>query len=64
MRMCRCNAPTHHGLYKAIRRFSETQDALAAAAERLKELCGMTDGDARTLAQSALEDIEALREKR
>ena len=44
-----------------IRRFSETQDALAAAAE---ELCGMTDGDARTLAQSALEDIEALREKR
>ena len=47
-----------------IRRFSETQDALAAAAERLKELCGMTDGDARTLAQSALEDIEALREKR
>ncbi|BBA48152.1 hypothetical protein BBJK_01674 [Bifidobacterium bifidum LMG 13195] len=22
--MCRCNAPTHHGLYKAIRRFSET----------------------------------------
>ena len=47
-----------------IRRFSETQDALTAAAERLKELCGMTDGDARTLAQSALEDIEALREKR
>ena len=43
---------------------SETQDALTAAAERLKELCGMTDGDARTLAQSALEDIEALREKR
>ena len=47
-----------------IRRFSETQDALTAAAERLKELCGMTDGDARALAQSALEDIEALREKR
>ena len=46
------------------RRFSETQDAITAAAERLKELCGMTDGDARTLAQSALEDIEALREKR
>ena len=38
-----------------IRRFSETQDALAAAAERLKELCGMTDGDARDAAAAIRE---------
>lgn len=46
-----------------IRRFSETQDMLAAAAERLKKLCGMTEGDAQRLAQSTLDDIEALRAK-
>lgn len=44
-----------------IRRFSETQDALGGIAEKLTALCGMTDGEARRLAESALGDIESLK---
>ena len=46
-----------------IRRFTETQDALAAVAEKLKAICDMTEGAAHTAAQSALDDIDALRAK-
>ena len=44
-----------------IRRFSETQDALDAIAEKLGELCGMTDGEAQSLAKSALSDVLSLK---
>ena len=44
-----------------IRRFSETQDALDAIAEKLGTLCGMTEGEAQSLAKSALSDVLSLK---
>lgn len=44
-----------------IRRFSETQDVLNSVAEKLRALSGVTDGEAKRLAESALGDIESLK---
>ena len=44
-----------------IRRFSETQDALDVIAEKLGTLCGMTEGEAQSLAKSALSDVLSLK---